>query len=213
MNKRTTPIPLLLLALALAGAAQAQVRPIDVQRSTMTVHVYKAGLFSFAAHDHEIRAPLAEGQVDDSRAVDLRVDVKQLQVMDQGIPAKDRAEIQKNMLGPEVLDSQQFPEIRFRSVKVEEASEGHWTVHGDLTLHGQTRPIMLKAAGDAGHYRGSVVLKQRDFGMKPYSAAGGTVKVKNEVEIVFEIFTAPQAAALPAAPRVEASAATVATNR
>jgi polyisoprenoid-binding protein YceI len=213
VNKRSIPIPVLLLVLALAGAARAQVRPIDVQRSTMTVHVYKAGLFSFAAHDHEIRAPLAEGQVDDSRAVSLRVDVKQLQVMDQDISAKDRAEIQENMLGPEVLDSQQFPEIRFRSVKVEEASQGQWTVHGDLTLHGQTHPIVLKATGDAGHYRGSVVLKQKDFGMKPYSAAGGTVKVKNEVEIVFEIFTAPQAAAAPAASRADASASAAATER
>lgn len=211
MNKPT--IPLLILALALAGTAQAQVRAIDIQKSTMTVRVYKAGLFSFAAHDHEIRAPLAEGQVDDSRAVSLRVDVKQLQVMDQDIPAKDRAEIQKNMLGPEVLDSQQFPEIRFRSARVEEASQGQWTVHGDLTLHGQTHPIVLKATGDAGHYRGSIVIKQKDFGMKPYSAAGGTVKVKNEVEIVFEIFTAPQAAALPAAPRAEAAAPAAGADR
>ena len=71
-------------------------------------------------------------------------------------------------------------------------------MQGELTLHGQTHPIALKASGEPGHYRGSIVLKQRDFGMKPYSAAGGTIKVKNEVEIVFEIFTATQsAAALP----------------
>jgi polyisoprenoid-binding protein YceI len=187
----------LVLALALVGAApaQAQVRSIDVQKSTMTVHVYKAGLLGFAGHDHEIRAPLAEGQVDDSRAVNLRVDARQLQVMDQEISDKDRAEIQHTMLGPEVLDSQQFPEIRFRSTAVTTAGAGQWTVLGELTLHGQTHPIALKASGEPGHYRGSIVLKQKDFGMKPYSAAGGTIKVKNEVEIVFEIFTAPQAAA------------------
>lgn len=206
-------IPHLILALVLAGAAQAQVRAIDIQKSTMTVRVYKAGLLSFAGHDHEIRAPLAEGQVDDSRAVSLRVEAKQLQVMDQEISAKDRAEIQHTMLGPEVLDSQQFPEIRFRSTAVAAAGPDQWTVHGELTLHGQTHPIALKATGDAGHYRGSVLLKQKDFGIKPYSAAGGTIKVKNEVEIVFEIFTAPQAATLPAAPRAEASATAAATNR
>ena len=194
-------LPFLMLVLALAGAAQAQVRPIDVQKSTMTVHVYKAGLLGFAGHDHEIRAPLAEGQVDDSRAVSLRVDARQLQVMDKEISAKDRAEIQHTMLGPEVLDSQQFPEIRFRSTTVSTAGTGQWTVQGELTLHGQTHPIALKATGEPGHYHGSIVLKQKDFGMKPYSAAGGTIKVKNEVEIVFEIFIAPQAAAaLPAPP-------------
>ncbi len=203
MNKLA--LRFLILMLALAGAARAQVRSIDVQKSTMTVHVYKAGLLGFAGHDHEIRAPLAEGQVDDSRAVSLKVDARQLQVMDPEISAKDRAEIQHAMLGPEVLDSQQFPEIRFRSTAVEAAGTGQWTVHGELTLHGQTRPIALKASGEPGHYRGAVVIKQKDFGMKPYSAAGGTIKVKNEVEIVFEIFTATQAAAAAPAVPVDSS--------
>jgi len=206
-------IPHLILALALAGAAQAQVRAIDIQKSTMTVRVSKAGLLSFAGHDHEIRAPLAEGQVDDSRAVSLRVDARQLQVMDKEISDKDRAEIQHTMLGPEVLDSQQFPEIRFRSTAVAAAGPERWTVHGDLTLHGQTHAIVLQASGEPGHYRGSVTLKQKDFGIKPYSAAGGTVKVKNEVEIVFEIFTTSQTAAAPAAAKAEAAAPAADTTR
>jgi hypothetical protein len=32
-----------------------------------------------------------------------------------------------------------------------------------------------------------VVLKQRDFGITPVSIAGGTVKVKNELTIDFDI--------------------------
>ena len=44
---------------------------------------------------------------------------------------------------------------------------------------------MVKKQG--GRYVGSATLKQRDFGMTPVSVAGGTVKVKDEVKIEFEI--------------------------
>jgi len=52
----------------------------------------------------------------------------------------------------------------------------------------------MESAGDVlvavlrnGHYTGRVVLKQRDFGITPVSIAGGTVKVKNELTIDFDI--------------------------
>jgi hypothetical protein len=41
---------------------------------------------------------------------------------------------------------------------------------------------------EGGRYVGSAKLKQRDFGMTPVSVAGGTVKVKDEVKIEFEIY-------------------------
>jgi polyisoprenoid-binding protein YceI len=61
-------------------------------------------------------------------------------------------------------------------------------VHGDLTVHGQTRPVLVEVTGEAGHYRGSAAVRQTDFGIQPVSAAGGTIKVKNEVRVEFEIF-------------------------
>jgi polyisoprenoid-binding protein YceI len=60
-------------------------------------------------------------------------------------------------------------------------------VEGVLTLHGVTRPTSLsvKRSGDA--YIGRTTLRQSDFGIKPITAAGGTVRVKNELEIDFHI--------------------------
>ncbi|MGH9576820.1 MAG: hypothetical protein ACRD3R_05220, partial [Terriglobales bacterium] len=46
------------LLLMTSGLAQTQSRAIDSGRSTLTVRVFKAGLFSFAAHNHEIQAPI-----------------------------------------------------------------------------------------------------------------------------------------------------------
>ena len=84
-----------------------------------------------------------------------------MRVMDKDVSEKDRAEIQETMLGPKVLDSSQFPEIRFRSTIGEPAGEGRWRVAGDLTLHGQTRPVKLEVQAKNGHYQGAAQLKQK----------------------------------------------------
>ncbi|PYX57007.1 MAG: hypothetical protein DMG73_14060, partial [Acidobacteria bacterium] len=103
----------------LAGAADAS-RLIDVEKSVMTVHVYKAGLFSAFGHNHEITAPIERGSFSDEKpVVDLVVNAHQMKVMDQDVSDKDRAEIQQTMLGPKVLDTEKFPNISFRSTQVE----------------------------------------------------------------------------------------------
>ncbi len=154
----------------------------------MTVRVFKAGFFSAFGHNHQIRAPLEQGQFrQDNPSVELVVDARKLRVADKDVSDKDRAEIQETMLGPKVLDSQQFHEIRFHSTRVDRLGDGKWMVHGDLTLHGQTRPVKVEVAGQKQHYHGSAELKQKDFGITPVTAAGGTVKVKNEVRVEFEI--------------------------
>jgi YceI-like domain len=56
-----------------------------------------------------------------------------------------------------------------------------------LSLHGKTRLVSLRVVRSNGRYRGGTVLKQSDFGITPISIAGGTVKVRDEVRIEFDI--------------------------
>lgn len=181
-------IRLLGLALCLCAAAGAQTLNINPQRSIFTIHVFKAGVFSAFGHNHEIRGA-ASGALSESAPqwVEIAVDAKRLTVLDADLPAKDRADVQTTMLGPQVLDVARFPSIHFRSTRVEAVAAGRWRVTGDLLLHGETRPLTVQVAGDHGHYTGTATLKQRDFGIKPVSVAGGTVKVKDEVKIDFDI--------------------------
>lgn len=163
-------------------------RIIDTERSVVTVRVYKGGLFSSFGHDHEIRAPIKDGAVDEEKGtVWFVVDARSLRVRDADTSERDQAEIQATMLGPKVLDSEQFREIRFHSTEVNRHSKDQWTVRGDLTLHGQTRPVQAEVERQNGGYRGSAQLRQKDFGISPVSVAGGAVKVKDEVHIEFEI--------------------------
>ncbi len=176
------------LGLLCAGAANGQPQAIDSQKSTLTVRVDKAGVLSGFGHNHEIGAPIARGTVDPAgRQVELYVKAGALQVRDPEASAKDRAEIQKTMLGPEVLDATRYPEIVFRSTGANAAGPNSWIVEGTLTLHGQARPVTVEVKGADGHYTGTARLKQTDFGMTPVKVAGGTIRVKDQVRIDFDI--------------------------
>ena len=86
----------------------AQRKAIDSSKSTLTIRVFKSGVFSAFAHDHEIRAQIREGEIDSSAhpTVQLRVDSGKMRVLDPDISEDDRAKIQHTMVGAGVLDIQ-----------------------------------------------------------------------------------------------------------
>ena len=64
------------------------------------------------------------------------------------------------------------------------AGDGGLSVQGDLTLLGATRPLAFDVeVGDDGMLSGVAIVKQTDWGMKPYSALFGALKVVDEVEV------------------------------
>lgn len=69
-----------------------------------------------------------------------------------------------------------------------EGGAGGGAVEGTVTLNGKTQPARLQvtAPGD-GQYRGSATLNQTGFGIKPYSGFFGTLKLKDEVTLEFQL--------------------------
>jgi polyisoprenoid-binding protein YceI len=167
----------------------AQSQAIDATKSSLKVRVFKSGVFSAFAHDHEIQAPIDEGTIDSSvnPSVQLRMDSRKMRVLDPDISADTRAQIQHPMEGTAVLDVEHFPEISYRSTAITKTGDARWEVHGNLTLHGKNQPVVVLVSLEAGHYRGSASFKQTAFGITPIRIAGGTVKVKDEVKIEFDI--------------------------
>ena len=73
--------------------------------------------------------------------------------------------------------------IEFRSSALELDPGGtHATVHGELELAG-TPPDLLRAESEDGRLTGRATVRQSDWGIKPYTALFGTLKVADEVEI------------------------------
>jgi polyisoprenoid-binding protein YceI len=172
----------------LAGHCLAAPSPVDVQHSTLSIRVFKKGLFSGFAHDHDVAAPLSSGIVDPAApSVEVHFDARQLKVLDPEASTGDRAKIQETMLSDKVLDAGRFAEIVFVSSSVKPSGESAYTVDGNLTLHGATHPLAFTVSLLNGHYKGKARLKQTDFGIPPISLFGGSVKVKDEIEISFDI--------------------------
>jgi polyisoprenoid-binding protein YceI len=178
---------------AWAGASDlcAQSKAIDVSKSTLKIRVFKAGAFSAFAHDHEIQAPIEEGTIEQSNSahdsVQLRVDSGKMRVIDPDTPEDKRAEIQHTMQSAKVLDVERFPEISYQSTAVTGRGENHWEVRGNLNLRGKKQPVVVAVSLQDGHYRGSASIKQSDFGIDPIRIAGGTVKLKDELKVEFDI--------------------------
>jgi len=171
------------------SAFEADAGPIDVQHSKLTVFVNKGGLFSALADNHVINAPIARGTIatSPSPAIELVVNAGDLVPLDPGLDPGKRAEVRTRMLGAEVLDTARFPTIQFASTAIEPAGPNRWNVSGRLTIHGVSRAVTFPVALTDGRYRGETRIRQTDFGIKPIRIAGGTVSVKDELRIEFDV--------------------------
>lgn len=180
------------LAVVIAALAlSAEEKKIDAARSTITIHVGKAGVLSFAGHEHWVTAPISSGVLDDSATprVEFKVDAAKMQIKPEPkVDEKTRMEIQRDMQ-EKTLQSRKYPEIVFRSGRITPQGAGLWTVEGTLTLCGVSRPVTARVRRDAGAYVSHVTIKQTDFGITPVTAAGGTIRVKNELQIDLRIFS------------------------
>ncbi len=177
----------------IAQEKAAQEKAIDTQRSTITIHVGKSGLLSAAAHDHTVNAPISSGTIQESgtQHIEFRVETAKMTVKpDPKIGAKDEATIQTHM-EEMTLETKKFPEITFRSSRVQKLADGQWKVDGDLSLHGVSKAVSLTVKQTGESYTTHTVLKQTDFGITPISIGGGIIKVKDEVQLDFQIFARP----------------------
>jgi polyisoprenoid-binding protein YceI len=103
------------------------------------------------------------------------------------------------LAGEQWLDAAKFPEIAFRTTRVEDLGNQAMRVHGELTMHGVTRPIVLEATyngGYVGHpmdpqarvgFSAHGVLRRSDFGISGgIPQAGTNMGVGDQVAVVIE---------------------------
>ncbi len=173
---------------------------IDPRESQVAIEVGKAGVFGFAGHAHQIVAPAMHGaivlDVADWRrsTVSVEFDSAALRVSPTTESPSDLPAVQQVMLGDRVLDVRRFPTVAFRSrhvtVTPTGANSADVQVEGDFTLHGVTRPVTVRAASvlDASGTlttRGAFAIKQTDFNIQPVTAAAGSIRVKDVVDVQF----------------------------
>ena len=158
------------------------------------VHTRKAGAASKAGHNllidvHSWDATISAGEDPASTSLELNADSSSLHVREgKGgvvpLGEDDKASIRQT-IAEEILEG---GPIEFRSTSVEPSADGGpLEVHGELNLLGTSRPLSFELSADEeGRLTGTAKLKQSDFGIKPYSALFGTLKVIDEIEVEFD---------------------------
>lgn len=155
----------------------------DASNAECRIFTFKTGLLSAIAHDLEIDVERFEIEVAEDGSIEASFDATSLRVLDAvvdgrpspgTISAKDKKKIEANIVG-DVLHPKKHPRVRFVSTEVGESK-----VRGRLELHGRSEEITLVRTGED---EAEVTLHQPDFGIEPFSAMLGTLRIKPDIRI------------------------------
>jgi polyisoprenoid-binding protein YceI len=178
---------------------------IETKVGSFVVRAFATGLLSVFGHNPTIAIPDFEGEILlNPEAVEqssLRLAIHAASLNDtDDISEKDRNEINRAM-HQEVLESDSYPDIVYEcsSLTASKTGEGQYWValNGELTLHGVTRtqPVSARVSLNADKLRaaGDFSVRQSDYEIRPVSAVGGTIKLKDELKLSFDISARKQA--------------------
>jgi polyisoprenoid-binding protein YceI len=139
----------------------------DPVHSSFGFAVDYAGTGKFRGTLDDVSATLTAG--DDGLALEGSAKVESISIR---TPEQFRAHV----LGPEFFDTENHPEVTFRSTQVELDEDGTARIDGELTIAGVTRPVAIGgtwaepvAAAGGGVRAGlelSTVIDRRDFGFE-----------------------------------------------
>lgn len=166
-------------------------RSLGPSEADIRVYTFKEGLLSPVAHDLQLRATRFEIIVDATApSVRARVEPGSLEVVcamkggqeaEGALSSANKAEIQQN-IQRDVLHTARFASALFESSALTETE-----VVGRLTLHGVTREVRVPWRTDGESRVGELRIDQRDYGIKPYTALFGALKVQAEVLVVVRV--------------------------
>jgi polyisoprenoid-binding protein YceI len=95
------------------------------------------------------------------------------------------------------LEVDKYPFMTFKSTGVQTVDADHYTLNGDLTIKGNTRPVSLAVTkygefndpGRMGHrisYGAQTKINRKDFGLSFHAVLDGRLVVSEEIQITIE---------------------------
>jgi polyisoprenoid-binding protein YceI len=162
----------------------------------LLVKTTRTGLGAKAGHDLTIEVTRWEAGVTVDTAdpatssVSVKVDADSFEVREgtggiKLLTDSDRAEIKKT-IRQKVLHTGEHPAITFQSTRVNGTAES-FSIDGDLTIAGATRPVTLHGRLTQGRVQGSATIVQTQWGIRPYTAFFGALKLSDEVKVEFGV--------------------------
>ncbi len=193
---------------AAAQTSGGRVFKLNPQASEVRIFVFRGGRASKVGHNHVLSAPRFTGFVEVPPAgagggrFDLEFRLDQLEIdnpaqraalggaFSTNVSPDAVADTREHMLGDANLQASRFPFVHIHSLQVI-GEVPRLAAKVQVEMHGQQRelwiPISVEGLPDRIVASGSFVLRQSDFGVKPYSILGGVVSVEDEVVIEFRL--------------------------
>jgi polyisoprenoid-binding protein YceI len=166
------------------------------QNGRLLVKTTRTGLGAKAGHDLTIEVSRWQADVTLDTAEPARSAVKVTAEVDsfevrQGtggvkpLTDSDRADIKKT-IREKVLAAGRHPAITFTSTAIAGTPDS-FSIEGDLTITGTTQPVTVHGGITDGHAKGSATVVQTRWGIKPYTAFLGALRLSDEVKIEFDV--------------------------
>ncbi|MEV5549716.1 YceI family protein [Streptomyces sp. NPDC052309] len=164
----------------------------------LLVRTSRAGLGRKAGHDLTIEATRWSGNAvvvasePGKSSVTVTVETGALSVREgtgglKPLSDADKAQIERLLASEALLDTAEHPTITFRSTSIT-GTPAEFEITGDLTIKGRTRPVTVHGGSDGdGMVCGWATVTQSAFGIKPYSAFMGALKLADEVRIEYAV--------------------------
>ena len=190
-----------------ADTRGATVYEVDSRASQLAILVYRGGKFARLGHNHVMTSQNVTGRAwvhpEFARSgFELSFPVGQLVVDDAearraaggdfppDIPQSDKDGTRKNMLKPEVLDGEHYPDVKLRSAKIGGTLQAP-QVTAHITIKDASRdvevPVKLAIEGTKLRASGEFDILQTQFNIKPFSVALGALEVQDRLHIKFTI--------------------------
>ena len=176
-------------SVAMGSIYAAGIHRLGPNNATLAVHTKRGGAAAKAGHDLELHVTAWEATLDlEAGSAELSADATSLRVEKgtggmQALGDEDKDNIHQT-IDDDVLKRQN---VTFHSTSVEPAGEGRYRVEGELTLVGATQPVTFDlTVGDDGKLDARATVTQTRWGVKPFSALFGTLKVLDDVEVVLD---------------------------
>lgn len=162
---------------------------MNIRSGRVHVFTYKEGLLSAVAHDLRLTAR-GFHVVLDGDSVHATFPVEQFKIDgairdgrldDRALKPKHRREIRDTMLGRKILKARAHPEVIFRGRRA------GMRVLGDLLLAGRSAPIDMTVTQLEDRFKGRIELTPTRWGIAPYSAMFGALKLQDRVVVDFDL--------------------------
>jgi polyisoprenoid-binding protein YceI len=212
------PWPQRLAAYAPLIAGDGRVYTLDAAGCVLHAYAFRGGALAALGHDHVLAAPRLEGRVYvpakgwSALRGDLRLRLDELVVDDPALRSATGAafatelsdaavaQTRAHLLGGANFDAARFPDLEL-AIRGAVGGEPRAVVDATLVLHGVARsmllPLRVQLDDEQLQVDGSFAFRQSDFGVAPYSAAGGLLAVEDAVAVEFHLAARRQRTAMP----------------